>query len=285
MDEESNPRDHPELVVFTTAKSVFEARIIVAVLADAGIPAFVPGGQLQDEFALSQRLMNLQSVAVHVPADRLEDAERVLADAKATGAVALDEGFVASAGESEVPPPPRSEGTSRGGGLLVTIVLAVLVALFALLWIDARAQLAGSGSHPLWIDAPGSEPGEVRSMWRDSGKPATVIVDRDLDSIPERHEYHNRSGIRTHRTHDADEDGLPEVFETFDASGAVVSVATDLDRDGWIDEVRDRLPGGITHVWTDTDADRLFDRVEIVRGATTLRVQERRGEQGFVDVR
>ena len=42
---------------------------------------------------------------------------------------------------------------------------------------------------------------------------------------------------------------------------------------------------GINHVWTDSDGDHLSITSSVVRDTTTLRVQERRGEQGFVDAR
>ncbi len=90
----SEPRDYFEdpvaLVDFYRARSPWDARIIAAIMADAGIPAFVANSLLTDEFALSQQLMNLQGVCVRVPSDRLADARKALASARQAGEM-LDE--------------------------------------------------------------------------------------------------------------------------------------------------------------------------------------------------
>ncbi len=91
-----------DLVPFHTARTPFEARVIVAVLEDAGIPAYVAGGALTDEFALSQQLLNVQGVCVQVRRPDLAAATAALAAAKRTGA-ALDEdgGDGGDSGEGE----------------------------------------------------------------------------------------------------------------------------------------------------------------------------------------
>lgn len=83
--EPEDPADPAELVDFHQARSPWDARIIAAIMADAGIPAFVAGGLLTDEFAMSQQLMNLQGVQVRVPRDRLEEAQAALAAAREAG--------------------------------------------------------------------------------------------------------------------------------------------------------------------------------------------------------
>jgi hypothetical protein len=60
------------------ATSPTEAKIFIAKLASEGIPAFSDGASLPDEFAMSQRMMNLSSVAVMVPTDTLERAKEIL---------------------------------------------------------------------------------------------------------------------------------------------------------------------------------------------------------------
>ena len=68
------------------ARTAFEARILLAILDDAGIPAFGEGsGALQDEFALSQRLMNTGGVRIFVEEARLEDAQAAIATAREAG--------------------------------------------------------------------------------------------------------------------------------------------------------------------------------------------------------
>lgn len=77
------PRD--DLVDLHVAKTPFEAEVIAGVLRDAGIPVYVAGEELNDEWALSQRLMNLQGVVVTVPRDRVEEARQVLDEAREAG--------------------------------------------------------------------------------------------------------------------------------------------------------------------------------------------------------
>ena len=79
--------EHPEPVVLVTAKSVFEADIMVGILTEAGIPAYRPGGMLTDFFAASQQLMNVQGVDVLVPDDRVEEARKLLAEADEQGKI------------------------------------------------------------------------------------------------------------------------------------------------------------------------------------------------------
>jgi hypothetical protein len=73
--------DHPEIEVLHTAKNAFEAQVIAGVLREAGIPCYVAGQSLQDEFALSQILAGVLSIEIQVPADRLDEAMRVLTEA------------------------------------------------------------------------------------------------------------------------------------------------------------------------------------------------------------
>lgn len=81
----TNDPAHPDLVEFCVAKTPFEAQVIAGVLQEAGIPTYVSGSLLTDEFALSQQLMGLQNATVQVPKDRLQDAETAIAEAKAAG--------------------------------------------------------------------------------------------------------------------------------------------------------------------------------------------------------
>ncbi len=103
----SEPRDDAEetyaLVDFHTARSPWEARIIVAIMADAYIPAFVTGGLLTDEFALSQQLSNLEGVCVRVPGNRLADAQAALAAARKAGEMLTEDSDTgdSDSGESE----------------------------------------------------------------------------------------------------------------------------------------------------------------------------------------
>jgi len=72
----------PEIAVLERAPTPAAASVIVAVLQAEGIPAYVNGTLLQDEFALSQRLMGLNAVEIQVPRSRLEEARQVLQAAR-----------------------------------------------------------------------------------------------------------------------------------------------------------------------------------------------------------
>ena len=76
---------HPRLVVFHTARTAFEASVIAGVLEDAGIPSYVAGNALTDEWAASQRLMGAQGVEIQVRESDRDAALRALATAKASG--------------------------------------------------------------------------------------------------------------------------------------------------------------------------------------------------------
>lgn len=89
-----------KLVVVETAKSPFEAQVIAAVLRGAGVPVYIGGSMLTDEFAASQRLMGLGGVRVQVPSDQLENARQALVEARDTG-FDLDAAFDASLAEDD----------------------------------------------------------------------------------------------------------------------------------------------------------------------------------------
>ena len=65
--------------VVKIATSVDQAKVFVAMLKAEGIPAFVDGDNAADEFAMSQRLMNMTNVKVMVPTSALEQAREILA--------------------------------------------------------------------------------------------------------------------------------------------------------------------------------------------------------------
>ena len=79
-----------EIAILEKAHTPMEATVITAVLRAAGIPAYVNGTLLQDEFAVIQRLLNLGAVEVQVPRDRLEEARAILEAAREAGTGSLD---------------------------------------------------------------------------------------------------------------------------------------------------------------------------------------------------
>ena len=123
---ETRPDDRTPVAVHR-ARTGFEARVVVAVLADAGIEAFTPDVMLADEFAMSQRLMNLQGADVLVRAEDAEAASEALAEARAAGrewagADAPDDASTAF----ELPSPDHEKARRRGALLLLLMVLGVI---------------------------------------------------------------------------------------------------------------------------------------------------------------
>ncbi len=78
-------QDEAPLTDVIVAKTAEEALVIAALLRNAGIPIYVGGSLLQDEFAIAQRTLNLQSIGIQVPSDRIEEARDLLAAAKRDG--------------------------------------------------------------------------------------------------------------------------------------------------------------------------------------------------------
>ena len=71
-----------DLVVLDTFSNGAIAQLVADLLREAGIPVYVGGSQLQDEWAISQKLMGLLSTEVQVPRDRLEEARGILASVR-----------------------------------------------------------------------------------------------------------------------------------------------------------------------------------------------------------
>ena len=91
--------------VVRTAKTPQQAKIFVAVLRGAGIPAFTDAAP-PDEFAMSQQMMNLTSTKVKVPSDALERAEEVLKKHEEEGGKIDPEELARQALEAENPNGP-----------------------------------------------------------------------------------------------------------------------------------------------------------------------------------
>ena len=74
-----------DLVPLEHASTPFEATVIAGVLTSAGIPAYIDGSLLTDEFVSAQRLMNLRGTTVTVPATQLDAARQALKAAREAG--------------------------------------------------------------------------------------------------------------------------------------------------------------------------------------------------------
>lgn len=80
----------PDLVVVKHSSDPATARVFVQILIAEGIPAFVNGTELMDEFAMSQKLLGNLVCDVQVPRDLEERARSVLAAAKEAGEAMAD---------------------------------------------------------------------------------------------------------------------------------------------------------------------------------------------------
>jgi len=68
----------PISTVVKVASTPEQAKIFVAMLRNEGIPAFTDGHLTQDEFAMSQRLMNQLGCRVLVPTAAVDKAREIL---------------------------------------------------------------------------------------------------------------------------------------------------------------------------------------------------------------
>lgn len=82
--------DEPKPVVLVIVPNPYIAEVLVRILGDEGIAAFVEGENLEDAFAASQRVLGNLSTRVFVHEHQVDEARRVLAEARAAGHV-LDE--------------------------------------------------------------------------------------------------------------------------------------------------------------------------------------------------
>lgn len=216
------------------ASTPAQAKIFVAMLAAEGIPARVDGDSLVDEFAASQRLMNLVGTRVMVPTSALQRAQEILQPVQ----VDPDElERAASVGAATRAPDLASTAAAQTAAanstrslLLALLALAIGAAvLFAFLWHRAVNRIGGL--HP-----------DIRTFWSDDMLCEERV--RDLQLL--------------RRSHDKDRDGLFERVEMFGAGSKPVAVY-DQYVDGIYLRCVESRPDGLTVTWTDEDRDGLFD--------------------------
>lgn len=75
----------PDLVVVKHLSDPVSAKLVVQILLGEGIPAFVNGAELMDEFAMSQMALGSVACDVQVPKEHEEQATKILAAAKEAG--------------------------------------------------------------------------------------------------------------------------------------------------------------------------------------------------------
>ena len=85
--------EHPEVTVLMTAKTAFDAQVVVGILREAGIPAYVGGALLTDPVAVSELLANTRQVDIKVPVDRVAEARDAVRSADAASHLLDDPSF------------------------------------------------------------------------------------------------------------------------------------------------------------------------------------------------
>lgn len=254
-----------EFTVLLRARNHLEAELVVGVLKADGILAHVPGGLLADEFAVSQRLLNLNAVDVLVPAARAADARAALERARAAGAAMAQEDAAQEDGESAAPTTSAAgaadgQPAQRYPWLLVS-ALTVLSVTFLMLFLEERNKVRRL-SNPL-TEYSGQVEGADLWVWAGTKVPASRTTDHNGNGVPEWLTTYSRSGRALHTMRDRNENGVYEEFVSFGANGAERITGFDSDEDGIIERAEEAL-GAQTLVT-------LYDRSE----GTLLRLELR----------
>jgi hypothetical protein len=244
----------PTSVVVKVAATPDEAKVYAARLQAEGIPAFVDPDAAADEFAITQRLMNLTNVRVMVPASDLERAKEILAPTElspeelAAQALAVTDGAETPARSR---PPAPITATPRSFWVALVATFAALV--FLVLWLEASSRYADD---PLYRY---ERTDDGWALWlRRNGEPFAHYVDENRDGIIEKSIYYGPGGTWT-------------------------STADEMDRDGYALRATVYRKGDHGVVWTRTDATTDFDRAEVVDASGSV-VQRLRWvpQRGFV---
>jgi len=137
--------DDVELVTVESTSDRAIAQFVLSILRDAGIPAFVDGALLQDDWAMARKLPGRLSTGVQVPKDRLDEARSALGKARerAGGPGEAGEDLAWTSHDSDFPPSaagstpgpaePEEDGEDElftwPRGLLLELLVVFLVAL------------------------------------------------------------------------------------------------------------------------------------------------------------
>lgn len=245
--------------VVKVAASPAQAKIFAATLTAAGIPARIEGDNLTDEWAASQRALNLIGTRVMVPTKSLARAREILQPAD-IDPVELEREALAAAPESL--PSSASSATANAtagtppGSKSLTGVLLLLTSgaavLFGFLW---QKEANAAPTHP-----------EFDYTWQDGVMRETL----------------RRDGRLVRQLHDHDGDTLYERIEAFDRSRNRIATYDQLV-EGVYQRAVETRNGDLTVTWTDVDRDGLFDRAEVVdRDGKPVQRLEWRAGTGFV---
>lgn len=241
--------------VVKVAATAAQAKLFAATLIANGIPARVEGENLTDEWAASQRALNLIGTKVMVPTKSLERAREILLPV-AVDPVELEREALAA--EPETPPrsAPDAAAVTKTGSTSLTGVLLLLTTgaavLFGFLW---QKEANAAPSHP-----------EFDYALQDG------VLNETL----------RRDGRLVRRLHDHDGDTLYERIEIFDPTASRVATYDQL-LEGVYQRVVESRQGDLTVTWTDVDRDGLLDRAEVCgRDGKLVQRLEWRAGTGFV---
>lgn len=250
---QGTPVTQPITSVVRVAATTSQAKILVAQLQAAGIPAFVEGDSLADEVAVSRRMLNLNGTRVMVPTQSLAAAREVLAEAQVP--VEDLEAQAIGAEDPETPPMRRAADGDRAASRWPLLLTSTAAVGFAILWLGEIGVRAGE-QHPYLV-----------TERIPSGPRAGGLRERRLADGVVVHEYEDRAGIGAYDTVIG--------FHPDDQR----SEAVDRDHDGWFESCTYTLRRGFTCEWSDTDHDGLLDRA-LVRDGDGREVQELRWVDG-----
>lgn len=222
----------PISVVVKVAATPDQAKVYVALLQSAGIPAHVEGDALADEVAISRRVMNLGGVRVMVPPSSLERARDILKPTAIDEEDLAAQALAATEGR-ETPPPERPHPRSGGGTARVVAGIAICAALlFFFLW-QAATQTSENPLYRFETDHQGQRT------------------------------YLRRNGIELQRCEDGDRDGIFERLLTQSPDGSVSTVSDQADADGLYRRTTVRRRGDLVETWTRPGSSPWFDECTV----------------------
>lgn len=240
----------PDIAVAKVASTPAQAKVWIALLQGAGIPAYAEGDSLTDGVAVSRRLMNLSGTRVMVPKASLAQAAELLADT-AIDAAELEAQALAAAEPETMPRDAAVPGRRSPWPLAIAGTLAVV---FLALWLsEVDHRMRSTNPNFRYEEIPNG----LREVRKSDGFAQRELFDRNGDGNFEHQVLHQPDGGYEEWL-DADENGVPET---------------------WI--VHDRDGGKAT--WTDSNGDGRFDSCT-VQDKTGREVQRLRWQpgQGFV---
>jgi membrane protease YdiL (CAAX protease family) len=121
--------DHGEFVLLGRAPNATIAGLWKSMLDEAGIPAYVPGTNLTDQWAATQRMIGNVGTDVFVPRSRLEQAREVVDPEGVEEAEEEDGESVAEAAVPASPPPPQPDPPSSRRQVIVEILVVCAVVI------------------------------------------------------------------------------------------------------------------------------------------------------------